>query len=210
MQSKVDHWIDYQMSGYLVAKRVMDIICASVALVVLSPVLLVTAIAVKLTSRGPVLFKQTRVGKDGNTFKMLKFRSMVVDAEDLLEDIKDQNERDGPVFKMQNDPRITSIGHFIREHCIDELPQLFNILGGSMSIVGPRPAMPREVEDYEPWQRIRLDATPGLTCFWQCSNESMTFHEWVESDIAYISQQSILLDIKLILNTIPIVLRGHK
>ncbi|MGN0084750.1 MAG: sugar transferase, partial [Atopobiaceae bacterium] len=153
--------------GYRVAKRLFDIMFSLLVLVLLSWVYVATAIAIKHDSEGPVFFNQERVSKDGKTFKMYKFRSMYVDAEERLKDLQDLNEKDGPVFKIKDGPRITHVGHFIRKTSIDELPQFVNVLKGDMSIVGPRPALPREVRQYTPYQKERLLVKPGITCFWQ-------------------------------------------
>lgn len=197
-------------SGYLSTKRVFDVVFAALALILLTPILLLVALLVKATSKGPVIFSQKRVGKDGRLFNIYKFRSMVKDAEQQISMLQCLNERDGPVFKISDDPRETAIGSTLRTSCLDELPQLWNILKGEMSFVGPRPALPREVEQYKPWQRQRLFAKPGLTCYWQVSNRQMTFDEWVESDIRYINERSLWLDLRLILRTLPVFITGHK
>lgn len=154
---------------------------------------------------------QKRVGLNGKVFRFYKFRSMIVNAESLLNELKDKNEKDGPVFKIKNDPRITRIGKFIRRTSIDELPQLFNILKGDMSFVGPRPALPKEVEQYSPYHRQRLLVKPGLTCYWQASSErdDISFDEWMTLDIKYIMNQSFRLDIKLIFKTFKVVFTGQ-
>ena len=158
--------------------------------------------------KGSPLFVQTRVGKDGKEFRFYKFRSMVVDAEKQLEDLMDQNEMDGPVFKIKDDPRITRVGKFIRRTSIDELPQLWNVLKGDMSIVGPRPPVPREVAQYTDYQRQRLNVTPGLTCYWQVQRDRnyCSFDEWVEMDIRYIRERSVGTDMKIIFKTFGAVL----
>ncbi len=191
-------------------KRAADIGLSLVALAALSPLLLATAAAIKLTSRGPVFFKQVRVGLRGRYFEMFKFRSMVVDAERLLETLAAKNEQTGPVFKMQCDPRVTRVGRFIRAYSIDELPQLFNILLGHMSIVGPRPPVPREVAQYQPWQRRRLSVRPGLTCLWQVQGRnSIGFDEWMMLDLQYVDQWSLGTDVSLIGRTVPVVVSGR-
>ena len=191
-------------------KRLFDIVASSIALALLTPLLVVTAIAVKVTSRGPVLFKQKRVGLHGRTFDMLKFRSMVVDAEALKERLIKENEQTGPVFKMKRDPRITAVGRFIRRFSIDELPQFVNVLRGDMSIVGPRPPIPSEVAKYEAWQRRRLSVRPGLTCVWQVSGRNeIGFREWMLLDMRYIDHWSLVQDFQLILRTVPVVLTGR-
>ncbi len=190
-------------------KRFFDICLSSAALVVLSPLLLVIAILIYLEDKGPVIYSQTRIGKDGRAFKLYKFRSMCVDADEKLKDLQELNERDGPVFKIKNDPRVTKVGKFIRKTCIDELPQLVNIIKGDMSIVGPRPPLPNEVEQYNSYQKQRLLVVPGLTCYWQIQKgEETTFDEWVELDLKYIKERSILLDFRLILLTFKVILSG--
>ena len=190
-------------------KRFFDICLSSAALVVLSPLLLVIAILIYLEDKGPVIYSQTRIGKDGRAFKLYKFRSMCVDAYEKLKDLQELNERDGPVFKIKNDPRVTKVGKFIRKTCIDELPQLVNIIKGDMSIVGPRPPLPNEVEQYNSYQKQRLLVVPGLTCYWQIQKgEETTFDEWVELDLKYIKERSILLDFRLILLTFKVILSG--
>lgn len=190
-------------------KRFFDICLSAAALVVLSPLLLVIAILIYLEDKGPVIYSQTRIGKDGRAFKLYKFRSMCVDADEKLKDLQKLNERDGPVFKIKNDPRVTKVGKFIRKTCIDELPQLVNIIKGDMSIVGPRPPLPNEVEQYNSYQKQRLLVVPGLTCYWQIQKgEKTTFDEWVELDLKYIKERSILLDFRLILLTFKVILSG--
>lgn len=190
-------------------KRVIDIVASATALLVLSPMLLGVAAAIKITSPGPVLFKQKRVGLHGATFDLLKFRSMVTNAEALKAKLMAQNEQTGPVFKMKNDPRITGIGHFIRKYSIDELPQLVNILRGDMTIVGPRPAVPSEVAQYKAWQRRRLSVRPGLTCYWQVGGRnSIGFEDWMRLDLRYVDNWSLAVDMHLILQTFPAVLAG--
>lgn len=194
---------------YFFFKRAMDIICSGMAIIVLSPVLLIIALAVKIESKGPIVFCQQRIGKDGKAFNMYKFRSMCVNAEKILKNLECENEADGPVFKMKHDPRITKVGAFIRKYSLDELMQLFNILKGDMTIVGPRPALPNEVEEYDDFARNRLKVTPGLTCYWQVMGRSdISFEEWMRLDVKYIKEMNLWLDIKLILLTIPAVLRG--
>lgn len=192
---------------YLFFKRMLDIICSAVGIIVLAPLMIITAVMIKLDSKGPVLFKQERCGKDGARFNMLKFRSMVCNAEELLKGLKDKNEQAGPVFKIRNDPRITRVGKIIRRTSIDELPQLFNIIKGDMSIVGPRPPIPTEVEHYTEYQRQRLLVKPGLTCFWQVmGRNNIGFDAWVELDIKYIKERSFWLDLRLILRTLKVLI----
>jgi exopolysaccharide biosynthesis polyprenyl glycosylphosphotransferase len=191
-------------------KRLFDMVSSAVALTLLSPLLVVVALLVKLTSRGAILFKQERVGLHGRTFHMLKFRSMVVNAEELKAKLATENEQAGPVFKMKHDPRITRIGRFIRKYSIDELPQLINVLRGDMSIVGPRPPIPSEVSRYEAWQRRRLSVRPGLTCVWQVSGRNqISFEQWMLLDMRYIDHWSLAHDFELILKTVPVVLTGR-
>jgi exopolysaccharide biosynthesis polyprenyl glycosylphosphotransferase len=191
-------------------KRAIDIAVSAVALGLLSPLLTTVAVLVKLTSRGPILFKQARVGQNGRQFNMLKFRSMVVNAEELKARLLAQNEQNGPVFKMKSDPRITGIGRFIRKFSIDELPQLLNVLRGEMSLVGPRPPIPSEVAKYEAWQRRRLSVRPGLTCVWQVSGRNeISFEEWMYLDMQYIDHWSLQRDLELIAKTVPVVLTGR-
>ena len=188
---------------YLIAKRITDIVCSLVGLIILSPILLCTAIAIKIDSKGPILFKQDRVGKDEQIFSMYKFRSMVVNAEELKKSLEKENEMSGPMFKIKKDPRVTRVGRFIRKTSIDELPQLINVLKGNMSLVGPRPSLPKEVEAFEPWMKERLTVLPGLTCIWQVSGRNnIPFKEWMELDIKYVRERSYFLDLKLIFKTI--------
>ena len=188
--------------AYLIAKRITDVILSSCGLILLSPVLLVTAIAIKIDSKGPIFFKQMRVGKNGVQFPMYKFRSMVVNAEELKKELEKQNEMSGPMFKIKSDPRITKVGKFIRKTSIDELPQLVNVIKGDMSLVGPRPSLPKEVEQFEPWMMERLEVLPGITCFWQVSGRNnIPFKEWMELDVKYVRERNYFLDIKLIFKT---------
>ncbi len=194
---------------YWFFKRMQDVLFSLIALLVLSPLMAVIALVVWIDSPGASpIFSQDRVGKDGKLFKFLKFRSMVPNAEAKLDDLLDQNEMDGPVFKIKEDPRITRVGRFIRKTSLDELPQLFNILTGSMSIVGPRPALPREVEQYSDYERQRLIVTPGLTCYWQIQphRNDLTFDEWMELDIKYIRERSFWVDWKIIFGTVRAVI----
>lgn len=195
---------------YDVCKRIFDVVMSTIALILLSPVFLVVAIAIKAQDGGNVIYKQTRLTKGGKEFGMYKFRSMCMNAEDMLDDLMDQNEMDGPAFKMENDPRITKVGHFIRKTSIDELPQLINIIKGEMSIIGPRPPIPREVEQYTPYQMHRLDVKTGLACYHEVSGRSdnPSFDEWVEADLKYIRERSMLTDLKIIFLTIRVVLTG--
>jgi exopolysaccharide biosynthesis polyprenyl glycosylphosphotransferase len=194
----------------LALKRTFDILASSIALTLLSPLMIGVAAIIKLTSRGPILFKQSRVGQHGRKFNMLKFRSMVSNAEALKATLIAHNEQAGPVFKMKRDPRITPIGRFIRKFSVDELPQLINVLRGEMSIVGPRPPIPSEVARYEAWQRRRLSVRPGLTCVWQVSGRNeISFEEWMYLDMQYIDHWSLGQDFELIIKTVPVVLSGR-
>ena len=195
---------------YIFSKRAIDIFGAIVGLLLLSPILLIVAIAIKIESKGPVIFSQQRIGLKGKEFKMYKLRSMVEDAEELKKDLMKDNEMSGPMFKMKDDPRVTRVGRFIRKTSIDELPQLINVLKGDMSLVGPRPSLPKEVIKFKPWMKKRLDVKPGLTCYWQVSGRnSIGFKEWMKLDIKYVEERSFLVDIKLIFKTF-FVLFGDK
>ena len=195
---------------YAFAKRTLDILIAVSALVLLSWLFVIVAVLIKMTSRGPVIFKQIRVGKGGMKFMCYKFRSMCADAENKKQSLLHLNEVSGPVFKIKNDPRITPIGHFIRKCSIDELPQLWNVLKGEMSIVGPRPPLPHEVVHYTPYQQGRLSVKPGLTCLWQINGRSnVDFQHWVEMDMMYIESMSFLNDLKIIIKTVPAVITGR-
>lgn len=195
---------------YHMIKRLIDIVGSLCGIIFLSPVMLITAAAIKLDSKGPVFFTQERVGQKGRIFRMFKFRSMVPEAENLLDKLRDKNEMTGPMFKIKKDPRVTKVGRFIRKTSIDELPQLFNVLEGEMSLVGPRPNLPREVIKFTEYQRAKLLAKPGLTCYWQVmGRSSIDFEDWMELDIKYIEERNTWTDIKLILKTIK-VLFGDK
>jgi exopolysaccharide biosynthesis polyprenyl glycosylphosphotransferase len=205
------HYVSVRHKPFqLATKRAIDILASSAAIVLLSPLLLIVALLVKLTSRGPILFRQVRAGQHGRTFHMLKFRSMVVNAEELKSRLLSQNEQAGPVFKMKHDPRITLVGRYIRKFSIDELPQLINVLRGEMSLVGPRPPLPSEVARYEAWQRRRLSVRPGLTCVWQVSGRNrISFEDWMYLDMQYIDHWSLTRDLELIARTVPVVLTGR-
>ena len=192
---------------YSVTKRLIDIVGSLCGIILLSPLFLIVAILIKLEDpKGKVFFAQERNGRYPKTFKMYKFRSMVHNAEDLLKDLMDRNEQTGPVFKINDDPRITKVGKFIRKTSIDELPQLFNVLKGDMSLVGPRPPIPHEVDQYNSYQMQRLAVKPGLTCIWQVSGRNnIGFDEWVEMDIEYIKTINLWLDIKLIFKTVGVL-----
>jgi len=192
------------------AKRALDLVLVGLGVVAIAPVFGVIALAIKIDSRGPVFYRQTRVGKDGRHFSMLKFRSMCVDAERRLEALRTHNEATGPLFKMRRDPRVTAVGRVLRRWSLDELPQLINVLRGEMSLVGPRPPLPSEVEEYEDWQLGRLRAVPGLTGLWQVSGRSeVPFHDMVRLDLHYIRNWSMSLDLEILLRTIPAVLTNR-
>lgn len=187
---------------YNFIKRLIDIFVSLLGLIVLLPILIIIPVIIRIDSRGPIIFSQDRIGKNGDIFKMYKFRSMVVNAESLKEELANKNEMSGPMFKMKDDPRITKIGKFIRKTSIDELPQLINVLKGEMSLVGPRPSLPKEVEKFESWMLKRLDVKPGLTCYWQVmGRNNIDFEEWMKLDIKYVDERTTLLDIKLIFKT---------
>ena len=196
---------------YLISKRIIDFILSLLGIIILFPLFVLLAFIIKVEEpRGPVIFKQIRIGKDGQAFYMYKFRSMVTNAEDLKVFLCNQNEATGPVFKIKHDPRVTKVGWFIRKTSIDELPQLLNVLKGEMSLVGPRPPLPEEVEKYTSYERQRLSVIPGLTCYWQVSGRSnISFDRWVELDLKYIKERNLFIDIKLIFKTI-FVLFGSK
>ena len=187
---------------YNFIKRTIDVLGSLCGLILLSPLLLVIGILIRSDSKGPIIFAQKRVGLKGKEFKMYKFRSMVVNAEELKDKLKENNEMSGPMFKMKDDPRITKIGKFIRKTSIDELPQLINVLKGDMSLVGPRPSLPKEVKEFEPWMLERLEVKPGLTCYWQVmGRNSIDFEDWMKLDIRYVNERSLGVDIKLIFKT---------
>jgi exopolysaccharide biosynthesis polyprenyl glycosylphosphotransferase len=193
----------------LALKRVLDAVLAALALALLSPLMLLVAILIRLDSPGPVIFRQTRVGRGGRPFTVFKFRTMREGAEREQEALTRLNEADGPLFKIKEDPRRTRLGVFLRRTSLDELPQFYNVLKGEMSLIGPRPALPSEVEQYQPWQRRRLETWPGLTGLWQVSGRSdRTFDEMVLLDIYYIENWSPLLDLKIALKTIPTLILG--
>lgn len=194
----------------MLLKRCVDTVGAMAAILVLSPVFIIAAIAVKLSGKGPIFFRQERVGINKRRFHVYKFRTMVVNAEALMPTLEQNNEMDGPVFKIKNDPRITGVGRFLRRASIDELPQLFNVLIGDMSLVGPRPLPVRDFQGFsEDWQRRRFSVRPGITCLWQINGRnSITFEQWMKMDIQYLDEWSLWLDVKILARTIPAVLRG--
>ena len=190
-------------------KRAIDVVASGIGIIVLSPVLIGCALAVWVYDRGPIFFKQVRVGINGHPFHCLKFRSMCLNAEEKLAELQAANEEDGPVFKMKNDPRITPAGRFLRKYSLDELPQLFNVLKGDMSLVGPRPPIPAEVEEYDWWQRRRLSVRPGITCIWQVfGRNKVPFERWMEMDLQYIDNWSLTMDVKLLARTVHTVFKG--
>ena len=210
-------WIDreetlHSKRIYWRFRRAQDILLSVIALALLWPLMLVVAVLILIDDpKGGVIFAQNRVGRDGKIFRFYKFRSMCADAESKLDDLLKKNEMNGPVFKIKDDPRITRVGKFIRKTSIDELPQLFNILKGDMSIVGPRPAIPREVEQYTDYERQRLYVQPGLTCYWQIQphRNDLSFEEWLALDLKYIRERSFLVDWKIIFRTVGAVLGMH-
>lgn len=191
---------------YCITKRMIDIIFSIIGIICLSPIFIIVSILIKKESPGPIIFSQDRIGKDNCHFKMYKFRSMVQNAEELKEKLKEENEMSGPMFKMKNDPRVTKVGKFIRKTSIDELPQLFNVLKGDMSLVGPRPSLPKEVKEFKPWMMERLEVKPGLTCYWQVSGRNnIDFEDWMKLDIKYVRERNTLTDIKLIFKTVVVL-----
>lgn len=195
---------------YLFIKRLFDIFASLIGIVILIPLTIIIGFAIKLEDRGPIFFAQERVTKNGKLFKLYKFRSMVTNAEEIRETMDDENEMDGPVFKVKNDKRITKVGHFIRKTGIDEVPQFVNIFLGDMSLVGPRPALPREVAEYDEKAKRRLEVKAGITCIWQIhpNRNSITFDEWMAMDTEYVDNASILLDLKIIFKTIGAVFKA--
>ena len=191
----------------LTIKKIMDLSISLLMIICLSPVLLSISILIKITSPGPVIFKQARVGLRGRQFNLFKFRTMIADAENLKKGLENENEMDGPVFKIKDDPRVTKIGKFLRTTGLDELPQLFNVLKGEMSLIGPRPPIPSETAQYKRWQLRRLSVKPGLSCFWQIKPDrnNIKFEKWMELDLAYIDNWSLRLDFIILLKTIKTV-----
>ncbi len=194
--------------NYKVSKRCMDIVGAFLGILFLSPLLILTAIAVKLTSEGTVLYRWKVIGLGGKNITSWKFRSMVKNADQLKHNLRKQNEMSGPVFKIKNDPRITTVGHFIRKYSIDELPQLFSVLKGDLSLVGPRPPFPHEFVRYQTWHQRKVSVIPGITCIWQVSgrNQISDFDEWVKMDLEYIDNWSLWLDLKILVKTVWVVI----
>ena len=209
-QIQISHKKIESKKGYHFIKRIFDIVLSIIGLIVLSPVMGVIAYKIRKEDGGPIFYKQMRVGKNGRQFEMYKFRSMVVDADQLLTKLKNQNEVDGAMFKMKHDPRITQIGHFIRKHSLDELPQLVNVLKGDMSLVGPRPPLPTEVEQYTKYDKQRLYVVPGCTGLWQATvRNEVGFNEMVQLDIQYIQKASFVFDLWIIWKTIEIIVKPN-
>ncbi|MCI5130553.1 MAG: sugar transferase [Candidatus Electrothrix sp. EH2] len=199
-----------QRKNALLVKEILDYAVAGTGLIILAPVFLVITLLIKVTSEGPAFFIQERCGLYGRTFPLIKFRTMIKDAEKMKETLQKNNEADGPVFKITHDPRITPLGTFLRKTSLDELPQLFNVLMGHMSLVGPRPPLPEEVKKYEPWKRRRLSMKPGLTCTWQVNGRNnINFERWMRLDLEYIDQWSLMLDSKILLKTVREVFSFH-
>ena len=197
---------------YWVLRRAQDIVFSLLALILLAPMALLISLAIVLDSPGDgAIFRQRRVGRDGKLFWLYKFRTMCPDAEEQLNELLSQNQMDGPVFKIKGDPRITRVGRFLRKTSLDELPQLLNVLQGDMSIVGPRPALPREVELYSDYQRQRLYVTPGLSCYWQIAphRDQLSFEEWMDLDIKYVHERSFPVDWKIIFLTVRAMLMKY-
>ena len=193
--------------GYRVTKRAFDLIVGSGILLLLLPVIPLVALMIRFDSEGPVFYRQQRIGMGGRPFRFYKFRSMRADSDRLRADLQARNELTGPVFKIKNDPRVTAVGQFLRRSSLDEIPQIFNVLKGDMSIVGPRPALPGEVARYEAWHRRRLEVKPGITCLWQVAGRShVDFDEWMRLDIEYMSRRSLRTDVAIFLKTIPAVI----
>ncbi|MDH3216971.1 MAG: exopolysaccharide biosynthesis polyprenyl glycosylphosphotransferase [Candidatus Krumholzibacteria bacterium] len=194
--------------AYEICKRLFDLTVGCVVMVLLLPIIPLIAIMIKLDSPGPVFFEQNRVGRYGRIFRFYKFRSMYREAERQKQEFESLNEQEGPVFKIRSDPRVTSVGGFLRRSSLDEIPQILNVLKGDMSLVGPRPHMPSEVAQYEPWHRQRLEIKPGITCLWQISGRShVNFEEWMRLDIEYLRSRSFMTDLSIIVKTLPAVIQ---
>ncbi len=195
--------------SYRLVKRTFDIVGATVLLIVLFPLFALLALLVKLTSKGPIFYKSTRVGLCGRPFTFIKFRSMRVDADEMLERLRELNEKDGPIFKIKTDPRITPIGRVLRKYSLDEMPQLLSVLKGEMSLVGPRPPIPHEVDQYDSYALQRLTVLPGITCFWQIMGRSnLSFEEWMALDHRYLQEMSFMTDLQILLRTPIAVFHG--
>lgn len=207
---EIKYLIVHKRAYYYVIKRTTDILASLIGLIILSPVFLIVSIAIEMDSKGPIIFAQKRIGKNGKVFRMYKFRSMVSNAEKLKKKLLKENEMSGPMFKIKNDPRVTKVGRFIRKTSIDELPQLVNVLKGDMSLVGPRPNLPKEVEQFSNFQKLKLMAKPGLTCYWQVMGRNdIDFEDWMKLDVKYAEDRNVIIDFKLILKTFK-VLFGDK
>lgn len=195
---------------YHTVKRGFDILASGVALVLLSPLFGILTVKIKKEDGGPAFYSQTRIGKNGKPFKMWKFRSMIVNADKMVKQLEEQNEIDGAMFKIKDDPRVTKIGHVIRKYSLDELPQLWNVLKGDMSLVGPRPPLPMEVADYTDYDKLRLTVTPGCTGLWQVTKRNdADFDEMVELDLEYINKSSLWFDFKILLKTVGVVIHPN-
>ena len=201
---------DFKINDSLVyagAKRVFDVVVGIVALVLLIPIFPAIALMIKLDTRGPIFFKQDRIGRNGKAFKFYKFRSMLHGADEQKKALAHQNEQEGPIFKIRSDPRVTTVGRFLRRSSLDEIPQILNVIKGDMSVVGPRPPLPSEVAGYQPWHRRRLEVKPGITCLWQISGRShIGFNEWMRLDMEYLKTRSFRADLLIFLKTIPAVI----
>lgn len=195
---------------YHSVKRIFDLIAATCGLIILSPLMIVIAMIIKLEDHGPIFYKQIRVGKNGQEFEIYKFRSMFVNADQMFAELKEQSDVEGPMFKMKDDPRITRIGHFIRKHSLDELPQFFNVIKGEMSLVGPRPPLPAEVAEYSEYDKQRLYVTPGCTGLWQATaRNNVGFDEMVRLDLKYIQCSSLKYDLWIMWKTVVIIFKPN-
>lgn len=202
--------VEPRLVRYRRRKRILDVAGSLALITLLGPIFLIVALAVRLTSRGPIIYTSRRVGLCGRVFNFYKFRSMYVDADARRKELESSNEKDGPIFKMKSDPRITPVGRFMRKYSLDELPQFFNVLKGDMSLVGPRPPLVAEVEKYGDFEMERLSVRPGLTCFWQTMGRSdLSFDQWMQLDHRYLREMSFWVDIKILLKTPMAVLRGR-
>ena len=209
-KQRLEQLLERSQAKYWKKKRAFDLVMSTLILILIAPLCLIVMLVIYLDDpHGSPIFSQVRIGRHGKPFRLYKFRSMKVNAEQIREQLEKHNEMDGPVFKMKNDPRITRVGKFIRATSIDELPQLVNVLKGDMSMVGPRPPLPREVEQYTDYQRLRLIVTPGLPCAWQIADarNDISFQKWVEMDLEYIQHRTMWLDLKLILKTPFVMLK---
>ncbi len=192
----------------LIVKRLFDIVGAAVLLIVLAPLLLLLALAIRVSSGAPVLFRWNVVGKEGRPFASFKFRTMVVNADQMKQELLDQNEMRGPVFKMKDDPRVTPVGRILRRYSLDELPQLWSVLKGDMSLVGPRPPLQYEYEKFTDWQKQKLAVKPGMTSLWQVSGKPSDFDAWVRLDLEYVQRWSLWLDFQILVKTALVVVKG--